>query len=74
MRGLDGSSWRTLGGPRQFVALWAGPTDSGLTNADFADLRHVVPDLAKLKRTISYRPQFTLDAAIAEAIEWQRQQ
>lgn len=42
--------------------------------ADFADLRHVVPDLAKLKRTISYRPQFTLDAAIAEAIEWQRQQ
>jgi UDP-glucose 4-epimerase len=42
--------------------------------ADFADLRRVVPDLAKLKNTISYRPQYTLDTAINEAIEWQRQQ
>lgn len=41
---------------------------------DFADLRRVVPDLSKLKNTISYRPQFTLDATINEAIEWQRRQ
>jgi UDP-glucose 4-epimerase len=41
---------------------------------DFADLRRVVPDLSKLKNTISYSPQFTMEAAINEAIEWQRRQ
>ncbi len=39
---------------------------------DFEDVRHRVPDLSKLRRTIDFQLQFDLDQIIAEVIAWQR--
>jgi len=38
----------------------------------FEDIRRRVPDLAKLRRTISYRPKFDLDGIIEGVLEAQR--
>jgi UDP-glucose 4-epimerase len=39
---------------------------------DFEDVRNRVPDLAKLRKLISYQPRYDLDDAIREVIQWKR--
>ena len=39
---------------------------------DFEDVRVRVPNLAKLRSTIDYRPQHDLDYVIQEVIDWKR--
>ena len=41
-------------------------------DADFEDIRHRVPDLARLRSTIDYQPQFDLDAIIRDVVDWKR--
>jgi UDP-glucose 4-epimerase len=41
-------------------------------DADFEDIRHRVPDLARLRATIDYRPRFDLDAIIRDVVDWRR--
>jgi len=41
-------------------------------SSDFEDCRRRVPDLSRLCATIGYRPQYDLDATIAETIAWRR--
>ena len=41
---------------------------------DFTDIRRALPDLAKLKRTINFQPQFDLDSAIQDVLDWKRTQ
>ena len=40
--------------------------------ADFDDVRVRVPDLTRLRETIDFRPQYTLDRIISELADWQR--
>jgi UDP-glucose 4-epimerase len=39
---------------------------------DFEDVRSRVPDLSRLRQTIDYRPQHTLDDAIRDVVAWKR--
>ena len=39
---------------------------------EFEDCRRRVPDLARLRQTIDYRPRYSLDRIIAEVIAWRR--
>jgi len=41
-------------------------------DADFEDVRTRIPDLSKIRRTISYRPQYDLEATIRDVIETTR--
>jgi UDP-glucose 4-epimerase len=41
-------------------------------DADFEDVRRRVPDLSRLKATISYTPRYDLKAIIQDVIAWQR--
>lgn len=43
-------------------------------SADFEDVRSRVPDLARLRQTIDYRPRYSLEATIREVIAWKRAQ
>jgi UDP-glucose 4-epimerase len=43
-------------------------------SADFEDIRIRVPDLARLRSTIDFRPQYDLNAAIRDVISWQSRQ
>jgi UDP-glucose 4-epimerase len=39
---------------------------------DFEDVRSRVPDLTRLRETIDYRPQFSLDDVIRQVVAWKR--
>jgi UDP-glucose 4-epimerase len=39
---------------------------------DFEDVRSRVPDLTRLRSTIDYRPQFSLDDAIRQIVAWKQ--
>ena len=41
-------------------------------SAGFEDIRNRVPDLTKIRRTISARPQYNLDSTIQSVIDWMR--
>lgn len=41
---------------------------------DFTDVRRALPDLAKLKRMINFEPEFDLDNAIQDVLDWRRTQ
>lgn len=39
---------------------------------DFEDVRRRVPDLARLRETVAYRPRYDLDGIIREVLAWKR--
>lgn len=41
-------------------------------DADFEDIRHRVPDLARLRATITYQSMLDLDATIRDVITWKK--
>lgn len=41
-------------------------------DADFEDIRHRVPDLARIREAIGYERQYDLDATILDAIKWRK--
>jgi UDP-glucose 4-epimerase len=39
---------------------------------DFEDIRHRVPDLARIRATIGYQPKSDLDAILRDVVAWKR--